>query len=668
MKIIHPSGEFYDLYPNTEVELTRYNPFFNDLGEQSIPVSIPATQKNLQLLGHPDRADNINKPDSRLNTQIQSGSFSVVGRQAILSAQAKGNIETSFYLHEGAFYEKTEDITLFEIFENKKLSFSTIDEAINFMYTLVPGTDPRFAVFSVMTDKYTLNMTKGTKTAEGYYRFVNETETNEKIDGKSVTIPAGFYITPFIKVKYVLQEVFNHLGYTMATSFLDQEPFTNMVFLNNNIDTIVNNSINYVDVVPDITVKTLFDVIRKFGVEFKPDEVNKEIYLVPFDEPLSSPPSVDLTPFAVTKPVVNYHNQYRQLKLTSEQISLPAEISILDAYGRSRDLSTGSSDEQGLDFISIFTKYPTSYLRQVDGYIVRDGVKGERTFVEKIAHLGISYYAGGILPVEEHSFPDVVPAMYTGSSLSPNGEYTYVATPYVGPGRALQSKVVFQDELNNDEVADSSQLKPILCLFYNVTTHCKGTIHNYNDSGVKLWNNSITWNGPDGLFEKFWRKRDTLMRNALLEIQVDTILPEEIKLTLSPVKQVMLHNQKYLISEINYSTERKSIGSCSLLSTKLQQPVSEAKPADEYFREKTYKWIARYTRSWTPPVGITSVYKYKIEPIAFYPEDPTSSQYSTGGKYFQRIYEVEYGTVDRDGNFSKVGDGTITTWLEPTLY
>lgn len=669
MKIIHPSGESFDLFPDTEIELTRYNPFFNDLGEQSIPVSIPATQKNLQLLGHPDRVDNINKPDSRLNTQIQSGAFAVVGRQAILSAQAKGNIETSFYLHEGAFYEKIEDITLFEIFENKKISFPDITAAINFMYSLVPGNDPRFAVHEVMTDQYTLNEITSATTAQGYYKFKHEVDVTETIDSKTVSIPKGFYITPFIKVKYVLQEVLSHLGYTLATSFLDQVPFSNLLFLNNNLDTIVNNSINYVDLVPDISVKTLFDVIRKFGVELRPDEINKIIYLTQFDETLTTAPLVDLSQYSVSKPVVNYHNQYKQLKLTSEQISLPAQISTIDWLGRRRYLATGSASDQGIDFISIFTKYPSAYLRNNDGYIVRDGVKGERTFVEKIAHLGINYYAGGILPVEEHSFPDVVPAMFTGRSMKPTGDYAYTAIPYVGPGRALQSRVVFQDELNNDEVVDTSQLKPILCLFYNVATHCKGTIHNYSDSGQKLWDNSIAWNGPDGLYEKFWRKRDTLMRNALLEIQVDTILPEEVKLTLSPVKQVLLNSQKYLLSELNYSTKHKSVGSCTLLSTKLQQPVSESKPAADYFRNKKYSWISKYTRSWTAPIGQGTVYKYLIEPNAFYPEDPTEAQYNAGGKYYQRTYNVEYGVVGkRDGSYSKLGEGTITTWLEAVLY
>jgi hypothetical protein len=662
MKITHPSGQAYDLFPNTEIELTRYNPFFNDLGEQSIPLSMPSTVKNLHLLGHPDRADNINKPGARLNTNIQSGAFSVLGRQAILSAQTKGTIETSFYLHEGAFYEKIEDITLFEIFENQKLEFSDIQATISFMYSLIPGNDQRFAVFPVFTDQYILNDTTTATTSEGYYRFKNEVETSEKVDDKTITIPAGFYITPFVKVKHILQEVLTHLGYTLASSFLDQAPFNNMVFLNDNLDTIVGNSINYIDVVPDISVKELFNVVRKFHVEFVPDEVNRIIHIVPFNDILSDPVSADLSPNAVSHLLVNYHNQYKQLKLTSEQLALPAEMSYLSWQNRRFSITNNISEDQQIDLINLLSKYPASYLRKIDGYLVRDGFRGDKAFTEKIAHLGINYYAGGPLPVEEHSFPDMVPPMVTITTQSPGFVFTYTVTPYAGAGRALHSKIVFSDY--SEEVSNNSQLKAMLCLFYNVTTHCKGTTYNYSDSGVKLWNNSIMWNGQDGIFEKFWRSHDTLLRNALLEVQVDVILPEELKMSLSSVKQVMLHSQKYLISEINYSTKNKSTGTCSLLSTKLQEPVSHAKQASEYFREKIYKWNLKYTRS----VEDQSVYRFVAEPVAFYPDDPTPEQYAVGGHYYQRTYNVEYGRIDsRTGEFEKLSDGTITVWLEAAL-
>ena len=668
MKITHPSGESYDLHPGTELEITRYNPFFHELGEQSIPISIPSTSRNLQMLNHPDRPDNINKTSSRLSTSIQSGAFSIVGRQAILSAQRKGNIETSFYFHEGAFYEKISDLTLSEIFQDERITFANIDAAIAFMYNLVANNDSRFGVFEVITDNYTLNQSTLPLRSDGLRVFRTEVQTEEEIEGKTVTIPKGFYLTPFVKVKHVLQKVLTYLGYTLEPSFLDEEPFNEMVFLNDNLDTIVGNSINYVDIVPNITVKTLFDIIRKFNVEFVPDEVTKVITLYPFKESLTQPPAANLTEYAVSIPLINYHNNYKQVKLSSDRLQLPPTISMITSYQvfRRIEVNTGSSD-QSSELIEILSQFPTTYLRKNDGYLVRDGFRGGRAFTEKLAPLAIPYYAGGPLPIEEYQFPDVVPDIYTTVTRYSSDTPTYNSYPYVGSGRALQSKITFSDESEQSDAA--GELKAMLCLMYRKPSHCVGTLYSHDNEGNKLWDYSLMWWGEEGIYEKFWRSRDTLMRNAFLDINVDLLLPENHKLNLPSTRLMSFQGQKYLLSELQYSTKPKSIGTASLKSIKLQEPISEAKPQNQYFRTRTYKWKLRSSQSWTSPVpGVGTGYRFITEPVAFYPEDPTPAQYAAGGKYHQRIYNVEWGRHPFDETSTKLGDGTLTVWLEPALY
>lgn len=41
MRIIHSSGKELKLEPGTVLEMERTNPFFNDYGEQSLPVKLP---------------------------------------------------------------------------------------------------------------------------------------------------------------------------------------------------------------------------------------------------------------------------------------------------------------------------------------------------------------------------------------------------------------------------------------------------------------------------------------------------------------------------------------------------------------------------------------------------------------------------------------------------
>lgn len=669
MKITHPSGTNYDLYPDTDIELTRYNPFFNDLGEQSIPVSIPASAKNLQLFGYPERADNINKIASRLDVNIQSGSFSVNGRQAILSAQEKGSIETSFYLHDGAFYEKIEDITLSEIFADRKITFNNIDEAISFMYSLISGVDLRFATFPVTTENHKLNAVTDQINASGLRKFVNEVQTEETIDDKKVTIPKGFYLTPFIKVRHLLQEVLTYLGYQLGSSFLDQAPFNEMVFLNNNIDTMLDNSIAYIDVIPNITVKTLFNVLRKFNVEFIPNEHTKTLNVVAFNDSVNLTPDTDLSSFSVSRKIVKYHDNYRQIRLSSETMKYASDRSLLPNVDFFPSMSIRPnpdqvvSDDQGLTLFEIISQYPTSYLRKQDGAVVRDGFQGDRAFIDKMAGIGIGYYAGGNLATEEFKFPDFIPDIYTEIKVTYSGQtaiYTYTTFPFVGTDRALRSKIVFTD--GAEEENDASDLKAMICLFYRKPSHCIGVLNNYDNSGDKLWNNSLLWNGEDGIFEKFWRQRDTLLRNALLEVEIDTILPEELKQSISAVKPLLLQNQKYLLHQLQYSTKSRSIAQCTLFTTKLQEPISTAKPMSESFRPKTHKWVLKYSQTWP------GAYRLLSTPVAFYPPDPTPEQYASGGQYHGRTYPVEFGSYNPDGTFNVTQTGTIYVWLEPALY
>lgn len=72
MDIIHESGKAYDL-GDIQLTLSRMNPFFNDYGEQSLPVTLPPTDRNRELLIYPDNMAGISKASQRINAMIQHG-------------------------------------------------------------------------------------------------------------------------------------------------------------------------------------------------------------------------------------------------------------------------------------------------------------------------------------------------------------------------------------------------------------------------------------------------------------------------------------------------------------------------------------------------------------------------------------------------------------------
>lgn len=77
MKITNTqSGESYHLDPDTELEIERTNLFFNDYGEQSLPVTLPDTDRNRKLCGYAHLPANRQKQDRDIEVSISEGSFS----------------------------------------------------------------------------------------------------------------------------------------------------------------------------------------------------------------------------------------------------------------------------------------------------------------------------------------------------------------------------------------------------------------------------------------------------------------------------------------------------------------------------------------------------------------------------------------------------------------
>ena len=77
MKIINTeSGKAYQLFPDTELSIERTNPFFNDYGEQTLPVSLPDSEYNRSILNQPDRVNRKNKVIFH-DTSIQDGEYFV---------------------------------------------------------------------------------------------------------------------------------------------------------------------------------------------------------------------------------------------------------------------------------------------------------------------------------------------------------------------------------------------------------------------------------------------------------------------------------------------------------------------------------------------------------------------------------------------------------------
>ena len=121
MKITNlKTGISYQLAPGTQLEVERPNLFFNEWGEQTLPVDIPDSDWNQKALGYPD-ITGMRKLPSDIQATISSGEYFSACRQAILKVKRKKTVSTSFYLNEGSFLSQTAKASVQEVFADEAI-------------------------------------------------------------------------------------------------------------------------------------------------------------------------------------------------------------------------------------------------------------------------------------------------------------------------------------------------------------------------------------------------------------------------------------------------------------------------------------------------------------------------------------------------------------------
>ncbi|MCD7937130.1 MAG: hypothetical protein LUG98_09750 [Tannerellaceae bacterium] len=668
MKIIHSSGEPYDISPDTTLEMERTNPFFNEYGEQSLPITLPPTAWNRKLLSWPDDITGITKLTQRADATIQTGIFSIQARQAILSGNKKEGISTSFYLNTGAFYEKIQDVKLSSIFENKVISFSSISAAITFCRNLLVNYDERFAIFPVSTEDGTLNA-YNTKASDGYYTLYNAESRTKEVDEKTIQLDAGYYISPFIRVHHLLSEIFSYFGYQYAENFLTKtEPFRSMVLLNTTIDTLMKSEIRYTQILPDCMVSEILNAFRGlFNCEFIPDEVNRKMHIVLFNEVMEAKPEADLTPYFTGFSTINHPETFKQLKLSVNVINQQTQkISSTRSGARVANTSSPTVNSESFSsLIDLLKKYPKAEYNPINGRFTRTGFKGTTKVIQDVGSIICDYMDAEKYEIEEKEVPVSIPTLKYSYVVDSSGRGNSASmTPILGPGRALNSTIVMDDAEDDADLSadnEDENLDIIPCFVYNKDGGARGTVLNYDYQGNKLWSYTLSFNGPDGLFEKFWRTYDTLLRNSLIEIQSDTLLPEVIKASLSGYKKILYQGQELLPDKIKFIPGKKIPQQCTFLTTKLYQPVIEA--TSEATRLANAAPIYEWTVNSQGSHATKTRYIFDEDPAILFYDPPTAAQYNAGGRYHQKTYAVQfYSRSGRDGP-DDPEPGTLIVWL-----
>lgn len=648
MKILTSSGDAYQLTPGTQLEIERPNLFFNDWGEQTLPVELPDTEQNRRLTGYPHVANNLRKPQGDLWCAIEEGDYYMPCRQVVLGAKEKESITTSFYMNEGSFLSRINQVPVAAIFGDETVpGVSTVAQGIQWCWSLRDNTDERFAIFPIVADidgekrginivslmnsqgtPNTMRLSSSGELPAGYtYGFFHAFARTEKVNGQVVSLSPGYYITPFIRACYLLRRVFEYFGYTLLDNFFTQtEPFRSMVFVNNTADALVNGTILISHLVPDCYCSTLLDVFRKkFCCEFVPDEVARTVRIEFFKEIMAGRSETDLTPCLAGVPAIDYQEP-RQLKLSSGNVTT-----------ESNTFESASELAQ---------KYPTAYYDAATGQYKRRGY-GTRTVLETVSDGNLPFFAAeeGFeeyevqVPDSPFGFSNVVYYLNLSSGVS---QLAFTA-PYIGEGRMLNSQLTGVSEEDEDAEAvdaylstSSHEQSPVLAFVsYKNGRYATGTNHD-PDRGY-----SLLYNGPIGIYETFWRDFDDLLRNSLHRVTAPLLPGNALKNSLRVHRKVSLRGADYLCDVFKYTLGGKNAPiETTLFTTQLFEPVSKAMPESERMAQvATYRWRLNYSATkLTEAQWVAAGYEAGAL-VAFpviYPPAPTRAQYEAGGTYYAR--------------------------------
>ena len=672
MEIIHPSGEAYDLASGSKLEITRANPFFNDIGEQSLPISLPLTPKNSRLLQFPNRLDRTEHPVKELDVIVRHGVFNQHCRQVIFGVDAT-TIDTTFYLNTGDFYTRMKEISINDIFGDTVWNYDDVGIVLDKMWQWYIHGNDTFAVFPVIANDP--NKQDGYKMLnridfdaapfyQSYFPFYNRITRTETVDEVEIAIPRGYYMTPFLKCNWVLNAIFEYLGYKLNDNFFTRTPeFQRLVFLNNTADAIVTGVIHAVDLLPSGNISDLLDVFRKrFRCEFIPNQ-DKTVDIVLFEEVIVKEVKTDLSEKLGSKPFVTFTEPAKCLITQMQTYEWPKSITKLSEV--IREIKT-ISDRNYPTVGFLYNHITTS------GGIYRGGMAGMDVVNTLAAQLDEveNDLDTTIKDKEEIFLADKICTPILSSAGTGTWEW-----PFIGDYRCVRSIVAIQDEESPQEMV-SADLDYMLCFFQGdadnlvIGNQIYPATFRYGDMEATTVIDEPIWNrlepsytlyidGQHGIYNKFHSAYGAMAHNAFNSIECDLYLSDLEKSTLSATDKIVLNNQVYLPDYVEYSLGEFKSSKCTLRDLRVTIKKDNYLPLRiSHIPVCEYYWEVKVDYGTKP---MLMGWGYKVLPPTEFFDAPTAQEYEAGGKYHQKTFEC-WHNIENSVNKQSF---TLTVWLEP---
>ena len=543
MRLYTKNGEF-TLPEDFALEMQTNNPVFTSEGSASVTFSLPATPENLEAAGRPDRLSRKTAFLNNVECIMQLGAFQLQGKLIVTSCNSE-EIGCCFTYKEGSLYASYKDKSLKDILKNDTYYPSTFP-----IHTLAGLTqnameDPertmlvRFPVKVQLMGGYdiTLNELEDLSDENGiaFGDIVYQARSYTKGD-TTIKVPEGYGLTAFPFLYHIIEMIIKAVGnYNVVRNDFAKEPFSNLVLLHPVADLMCKGNIAYRDLVPDITLSDFISWLQdKFGAYITVDD--EDVSIIILEEMLSEPPAFDLTP---------YIDDDLSLEIPDmEHVSIDMDTSLAAAPAASEEESYnkyGTIQEVS----NVPTKTPGIYLHTPTGRIyqvVQSGSSYNQVF------LGYNNFpfSGKVRDSAEDAKTTEDRAL--GCQLFPG----YYPSPLL---LHLGNAVHYNTAIEGEEEERDHPL--MVAWAYYDGSYWRGSVTGVESDGSVLFPGL----NPEGIFQRFWKKYNTLKLNLAPDASVTAHIPAAEMKNLDITKPVLIEHNRALIKSYIWTISKDGIAS-----------------------------------------------------------------------------------------------------------
>lgn len=542
---IETSKGVLDLGGELTLQVEEKSPVMNERGSQSLPATVPATARNMLIMGFPHRLDGVEPPmgDDKSCT-VSDGVYHRRGVMNLVSASRREGITFNVGFDNSEAYEAWKKRKLNELSLPVRGDGDVEGLAALLQDAYDNGGGDDLAVFPIAVAREEIS-SNNVNTV--YWGLLNRVDSNGKlvwrartqeqpVDGTvmNVSLPNGYGVTAFLYVWRVLELAFADLGYEIESNPFkgpDAGDLAQLVVLNNVADAICTGYLNYSDMMPDCEVQAFLQALKvRFGLVYLLNQDTRLVRLELLRDIIVKEPDLDITQWQAERPMVAYETR-KQLKLT-------AKTSLFNAAPSTERLEDYT---KGLSFDYLYTVEAWTSEPPIGSDLIREQETG-KLYKWDSSNNAYTDNVSGFFDWDPQTEGVEVEELSSEDECVPMLKVENVYLPGYITG-AVHHHSYIRGHKTEKETGETP-------LAFVISYGKRGRITPpLNATGERL---SLLFQWEDGLYERFWSGYDDLLRRAFNKVEATMNMSAVNLLGLDLLKPVKYQGQALLIDGFDY--------------------------------------------------------------------------------------------------------------------